>query len=256
MLLEDRVTDLPLLSARQCAAIVDGVLALRAHWVQRHPRAPFYTLGASNYFDIASNSERPYERMAHELNPVLRECFGPLYRLVARCLAERLMMMVGYADDLALPGVHIFQSDPLLADVRGLTHAQWFEHRYDPDIVSSPIHCDTPHFVVEWGAALPRVEMTRPISFTLLVSMPAAGAGMIQWDLRFADGKDLDDAALHEALGRSRRILHRYRLGHLAVHDGMNYHQVAPMPNWQPGENRISLQGHGVPVDGVMRLFW
>jgi hypothetical protein len=254
--LEDRVVDLPVLDEAQCDAIRAGVESLRGHWVRRHPTAPFFTLGASNYFDIAHNPQLPYYRMAAELNPLLMERFGDLYKAVARALADHLGCMVGYTERLAHPGFHIFEADAAFRDTRGLTHAEWFRERDNPDYVASPIHCDTPHYVVDWGPDALRVAMHEPISFTLAIAMPASGAGMYVWDLRFAETQGFSDAQIHEALAGRRRILRTYRRGAMAAHDGMSYHMVAPMQDPQPGETRITLQGHGVPVGGVMRLFW
>jgi hypothetical protein len=254
--LEERVTDVPVLDAAGCRAVRARIEALRASWTRRHPTAPFYTLGASNYFDIAQNPALPYYRMAAELNPLLMEHFGDLLRAVARALAGNLNMPVGFTERLAHPGFHIFEADEAFRSIRGLTHREWFRERDNPAFVASPIHCDTPHYVVDWGEDAPRVAMNRPISFTLAISTPASGAGMYVWDLRMPETAGYDDARLHEALAARRRILRRYRDGAMAVHDGMSYHQVAPMEDPRPGEMRITLQGHGVPVAGVMRLFW
>ena len=255
-LLEERVADLPVLGADECEAVRAKLESLRGLWIRRHPSAPFYTLGASNYFDIAENPDLPYYRMAAQLNPVLMEHFGELLRGVARTLADHVRMPVGFTERLAHPGFHIFEADDSFRTIRGLTHREWFRERANPAFVASPIHCDTPHYVVDWGDDAPRVALNRPISFTLAIAMPATGAGMYVWDLRMPETAGFDDAQLHEALAGRRRILCRYRRGAMAVHDGMSYHQVAPMDDPKPGEMRITLQGHGVPVGGVMRLFW
>ncbi len=254
--LEERVVDLQVLDAAGCEAVRAKLESLRALWTKRHPSAPFYTLGASNYFDIAHNPELPYYRMAAELNPVLMEHFGDLLRAVARTLADHVHMPVGFTERLAHPGFHIFEADESFRTIRGLTHREWFQERDNPAFVASPIHCDTPHYVVDWGGDASRVAMNRPISFTLAIAMPATGAGMYVWDLRMAETAGLTDAQLHAALAGRRKTLRGYRHGAMAVHDGMSYHQVAPMDDPQPGEMRITLQGHGVPVGGVMRLFW
>lgn len=254
--LEERVVDLQVLDDGECEAVRRRIEELRGHWTRRHPTAPFYSLGASNYFDIAHNPDLPYYRMAAELNPVLMENFGDLLRRVARVLADHLRMPVGYTERLAHPGFHIFEADASFTSLRGLTHREWFLERDNPAFVASPIHCDTPHYVVDWGEDLPRVNFNRPISFTLAIDAPATGSAMYVWDLRMAEARDFTDAQLHEALEGRRRISHQYRRGAMGVHDGMNYHQVAPMSDPQPGEMRITLQGHGVPVGGIMRLFW
>ena len=254
--LEHRVVDVPLLDEAECDDVRARIESLREHWTRRHPSAPFYTLGASNYFDIAHNPDLPYYRMAERLNPLLVEHFASLYQRAARKLADHLRMPVGYVDRLARPGFHIFEADETFCRTRGLTHREWFRERENPDFVSSPIHCDTPHYVVDWGEDARNVSFARPLSFTLAISMPATGSGMYVWDLRINETVDFDDARIHEALRGRRRILREYRRGAMAVHDGMNYHMVAPMNDPQPGEVRITMQGHGVPVAGVMRLFW
>ena len=256
MKLEQRVRNLPLLSEAYCVELRTKLEELRAHWIQRHPVAPFYTLGASNYFDIAHNPEAPYQRMVREFNPLLLEHFSDLYTRTSRLLADTLSMPVAYAEHLALPGFHIFEADRAFENIQGLTHSEWFERRYETSLVSSPIHCDTPHYVVDWGKSLPSVAMHRPISFTLAISMPSSGAAMYVWDLRLHETQGFDDAQIHAVVAERKRISHAYELGALAFHDGYNYHMVAPMGRAEPGESRITLQGHGVPVGGVMRLFW
>ncbi|HAJ63713.1 MAG TPA: hypothetical protein DCP31_34495, partial [Cyanobacteria bacterium UBA8543] len=65
------VTTLELLTQQECQEVSAVVEDLKDLWIQRHPIAPFYTLGASNYFDITYNPQLPYYRMVKEYNPIL-----------------------------------------------------------------------------------------------------------------------------------------------------------------------------------------
>ena len=42
----------------------------------------------------------------------------------------------------------------------------------------------------------------------------------------------------------------------MALHAGHLLHQIAPGTALQPQDERITLQGHGVYVDGAWRLYW
>src|SRR3979409_2679616 len=78
----------------------------RAGWCARgaSPTSAFFTLGAASYLDNAEE----YATRARELNPVLRDGFAGLYARIAEFLSARLRAPVGFADGLALPGVHIW----------------------------------------------------------------------------------------------------------------------------------------------------
>lgn len=253
---ESVVTSLPLLTESECAQLKLTVEELQEHWIQRHPTVPFYTLGASNYFDIAYNPELPYYRMAQQYNPILRQHFAWLYDRLSVCLSQHLQAPTAYRESLALPGFHIFLSHPAFANPQALTHQEWFKVRYQPDVVSSPIHCDTPHFVVDWGTSREGLDFNHPISFTLAIALPTGGAGMYVWDLRLQETIGLSQEALTTRLNSREKQLCSYQEGSLSLHSGMYYHQVAPMPAMLPGDVRITLQGHGLMSHGVWQLYW
>lgn len=249
------ITTVELLTEQECQEIRAGIDDLKHLWIQRHLTVPFYTLGASNYFDIATKFPTPYYQMATEYNPILQAHFGKLYQRLADALADRLQAPVGYRNRLALPGFHIFLADPAFGQMLGLTHRQWYHALDKPEIVASPIHCDTPHTIVDWGTK-EGLDFNNPISFTLAIALPKCGAGMHVWDLWLKETTDLSEAKLEERINSSPKQLYSYEVGKLALHSGQMYHQVASMPNMQIDDERITLQGHGLMCDGTWQLYW
>jgi hypothetical protein len=249
------ITDIKLLTKQECLEIRSAIYKLKELWIQRHPVAPFYTLGASNYFDIAHNPHHNYYKTAKYYNSILLEHLGWLYQRLANTLAEILEAPTTYPETLALPGFHIFLAHKYFEKMRALTHQEWFRTRYDPEVVSSPIHCDTPHTVVDWGTSEP-VDFSHPVSFTLAISLPKSGAGMYVWNLHLEETIGLNKAALLHLLHSREKSLHSYQVGWFTLHSGLMYHQVAPMQNLQPDDERITLQGHGLLHKRKWQLYW
>ena len=249
------VTDINLLTAQEANNIHSVVENLKDLWIQRHPVVPFYTLGASNYFDIAYNPQLPYYKMAKEYNPILLKHLGWLYERLADTLAQQLDAPVGYRETLALPGFHIFLSHKAFEQPKDLTHQEWFRHRYNPEVVGSPIHCDTPHLVVDWGTKQ-GIDFSNPMSFTLTIALPKSGAGMYVWDLRLDETVSLSETELLNLLNSRDKKLYSYKVGNMTLHSGFNYHQIAPMSNIEPDDVRITLQGHGLFYQGYWQLYW
>lgn len=249
------ITTIGLFTEEECREIRSSIDDLKHLWIQRHLVVPFYTLGASNYFDIATKFPIPYYKMAEEYNPILRKHFGGLYQRLADALAEHLKAPVGYRNLLALPGFHIFLAHPAFQQMLGLTQRQWFHALDKPEIVASPIHCDTPHLIVDWGTK-EEIDFNNPISFTLAIVLPTCGAGMYVWDLLLKETTDLSESELEQRIESSPKRLHSYEVGKLTLHSGLMYHQVASMPNMQMDDERITLQGHGLMCQGIWQLYW
>ena len=159
-----------------------------------------------------------------------------------------------YRESLAIPGFHIFLSDSAFEDPADMTHREWFLAKGKKDVVGNAIHCDTAHLVVHWGDCKPDLE--HPISVTIPVDLPAAGAGLNYWSFGKERTADIAPAELRDFLLAEPREYFPYGVGEVVVHDGLRYHQMAAMRHMEPGEARITLQGHGVMVDGVWQLFW
>ncbi|NRO97469.1 hypothetical protein GWC77_16215 [Paraburkholderia sp. NMBU_R16] len=248
--------ELPLFSAGQGAAFAERARDLDAFWLPRHARLPFYTLGATNYYDITANPARPYERLARQYNPLLRECFAQLYDTLVAGLAEHLRRPVTFLAGSALPGFHIFDGHPEFAPraEHDVLHRVWFTRRDGPEFPGNPIHVDTAHGALDLAnVSVPNLPPT--LSFTLPLGLPREGAGMALWPLGVADLAHLDGASQLERLRASPTRFVAYRPGTLFLHSGTCYHQARGLPV-TPGDHRITLQGHGIWIDGAWRLFW
>ena len=56
------MTEIPLLSAAECAAARETVFALSERWIARHALVPFFTLGAASYLDAGRRAPSYQER--------------------------------------------------------------------------------------------------------------------------------------------------------------------------------------------------
>lgn len=249
------LTNIELLTPQECAAVYAALKDLRPHWIRRHATVPFYTLGAANYYDIANNPELPYYDIARRLNPVLLERLDWLYSRLAEALSEAFGVPARYGGRRAVPGFNILFSHPALENPQTLMVGEWFEKRYDRTAFSVPIHCDTPHFVVDWSDAR-EIDMDRPLSFTVPIAMPQSGAALRVWDLWLDEAYGKSEAELHEQLQTRRLTVHDYELGHCALHTGLRCHTIAAVRDVQPEDARITLQGHGLLADGAIQLYW
>lgn len=231
----DALEVLPLLDAAVCAATVETVFALQAHWIQRHPAAPFFTLGAASYLDAADAEGRAaYEARAAHDAPVLDGAFGELYAQVAAALTARLDEPVGLAPRQARPGFHVFLAHPAFQQP------------------VARVHCDLQHELLDWGGQVP----DGTLSFTLAVELPADGGGMDVWALAQADWVAATPPERLQALKTAPRRDLAYQVGDLVLHSGELVHRIAATPVLRPEDRRITLQGHGVRLDGRWLLYW
>ncbi len=251
----DWITDIDFLSPGECAAVRQALGGMREHWIQRHPVAPFFTVGAANYFDIAFNPLLPYYRMAARYNRILLDAMPWLYDRILDAVERNLGARAEYRPNLAIPGFHIFLGDDAFHSPRDLTHVEWFRAKGNKDVVGNAIHCDTAHLVVDWGSR-DGLDIEHPISITVSIALPESGAGLNYWDFGLERTNGMPQDQLRELLLASPKHYHPYRLGGMVVHSGLRYHQMAPMPAMKPGDERITLQGHGVRSNGVWQLFW
>jgi hypothetical protein len=232
------VTDLELLPAAQAREVRDRVHALRPHWRRRRPEVPFFTLGVAGYIDAARDGFAAYSAAARRSNELLGEQFGDLYRRLEAALAAHLSAPAAYHGAFALPGFHIFLSDPAFATPSASLH---FDRQYE--------HLDWSEF--------DGVDFDRQLSYTLSISLPARGAGLLVWNVNDLDLRALDDEAKKEVMRENRMpALHRYRVGGMAIHSGFQLHQIAPMKDMAPDDERITLQGHALPAGGRWTLYW
>lgn len=227
------LTDVPLLDAAACEAVVADVEAARALWTQRHPLAPFYTLGAASYLD----GEEPdqYRMLADAANPTLGTRFADLLAAVAGAVAAHTGRPAVATDRHALPGFHIFGPHP--AFEKGVTQ----------------IHVDRQHMALDWGVDPATLET---LTFTLPVALPTHGAGLDAWAVDESEWLPLTPKE-RVALMKTRDYkYHAYTAGTLVLHSGNFVHRIAPGKALGPGDARITYHGHGVWLDGAWRLYW
>jgi len=234
------------LDAAACTAVHRAVHALRGHWIARDELA-FHTLGAALYLDAptaetlalfkraAPPSDQYAQRMV-AVNAVLEAHFAPLYAALAAALRELLAADVGFARDRALPGFHIYGHSPHYGAQS--SHVPHFDRQYE---------------CIGWPAA--DIDFEEAISVTLPIRLPRTGGGLRTWELTL---KEVQSLSGEEAKARARQArchLHPYREGELVCHRGHLLHQIAPWSSG-PGDERLTLQAHGLFYDGAWQLYW
>lgn len=231
-------TEIDILNQRECDLVRSAVHDLKLYWELANAKdSTFFKLGASSYVDMhIRETSFKYYALARSMNPILMERFNWLYARLSATLQEQLGTPTRYEPDLCgLPGFHIYQAP---------TGLETF------DLV---IHFDGQVNKVNFES-LGTVDTTNFISFTLPVAMPKSGAGLNMWDVRNTDITDQEKFRI--LLDLSKSHYQAYRQGSLFVHYGNYYHQVAALKDLEPGEERITLQGHAVLCEGVWILFW
>ena len=185
--------------------IVKSIFDCSKHWESRSNDYPFYTLGKSAYLDGKTDA---YYKDSEWLNDILLDHFSGLYESVIDALQKELEESIELALDLALPGFHIFPSDPKFLTMAG----NW--------------HQDYPHHTLGLGDI-------DPLSFTVAIHLPKSGGGMDYMDefhqpqhLGYNEG----DLILHEGLtihriaGLKAYVPNEYRItfqGHIIRRDNI-----------------------------------
>jgi len=222
--------------------LANRVLDLREHFIERNKLTDnirvngkeldnpttFYTLGTSTYLDM----NEAHGEAASFTNELLLDNFYDMYETLIPCLSEALNEKVKFMPNLNIPGFHIFDTNNLpTPGVNG----------------GGSIHRDYPDYSAEFD-----FNYIRPISFTALLKSPAKGAGFNYWDDKKLDSEieyfqtfcGMPDDMYDRVELMSKYF--EYNVGEIVIHDGSTLHQVANMVKTTEGENRISLQGHGV----------
>ncbi|MGH3379378.1 MAG: hypothetical protein ACRDP6_32065 [Actinoallomurus sp.] len=223
------------------AELRETVRGLRRYWTPRGPEpAVFFTLGAPSYLDLTPNpGSDDYQRHADVSRPVLLDSVGWLYENLAKLLSEYLSAPVDYPDHLGLPGFHIWLAAAVFTKP------------------SAPMHFDLQYRSIGWP---PETDLTRHISFTLPLRLPAAGGGLNVWDVSHDQFRHAIAKGWIESVTDLKRFhaLHYipYALGRMVIHSGHLLHQVAPSSSVQPDDERLTLQGHGIWCADRWLLYW
>ena len=130
--------------------IFDTVRLLRKHWDRRASNMEFYTLGKTVYLD--GNTPAYYSCQAG-VNQILLKHFDFMYDDLREMLATILGEPVFFNHDIALPGFHVFPSDPQFLSTSG----SW--------------HVDLPHQTLSLGESDTQ-------AYTIAIKLPTGGGGM------------------------------------------------------------------------------
>ena len=227
-----------LLTEKECAEVLSVVHDLIGYKSRTR-------LGAASYKGLPLVGKQInkylYHRRAMKLNPIFRERLGWLYDRLAKTLAHALGAPTRYPDDLALPGFHVNQKP-----IREKTG------RFP---LGARPHFDLQWQKIDWGDPS-KVDFKLPLSYTLAVALPAKGGGLKTWDIRYDEYMKLDTDGRAKLRAAREKEYHPYKIGQMVLHSGYQLHQVAPTPEFGPGDERITLQGHGIKRDGVWQLYW
>ncbi len=229
------VSEIQVLNEIECGNVRTAVHDCKHTWIRRELFAPFYTLAIASYIDAKGTLGLTYGKRAQSYNTILRDTFQPLYARVAEALTDELKAPIEYDQRFAIPGFHIFQAHETFGLDRG------------------SVHCDLQYALLDWEQKIPEAI---PISFTLTIALPQAGAGLWVWDLTQPEIAKLNTNEIKQLAARNPKTFHAYSMGKMVIHSGHQVHQIAPMPDMVPGDERLTLQGHGLLVDGVWRLYW
>jgi hypothetical protein len=218
----------------------DAVVAMRDEWLARNTDS--YTLGLATYLDVVGveDPDARYYDCVEDANAKLMRRFGPLYAALATTLVTYLGQSVRYLEsDLALPGFHIFERSSILTEP--LDRA----------------HFDVQHKYLRWPGD---IDGDALISFTLPVRLPQAGGGLETWDVTepfaVAEARAGRRRTLQEWMAASDPKRYPYRIGMLYVQPTMQLHRIAAVDHRADDDMRITLQGHGVRMDGAWILYW
>ena len=224
------------LTPDECRQIATSVDHMRAFWEKTSPYGRSYVLGAASYIHAIGGAGAAYHDRARRLGPIMREQLAWMYERLTASLAKALRAPVALADGLAPPGFHLFIWEPAISQLR------------------CSVHCDLQfeaHDFTRYGPP----DLAQPLSFTVAIRIPAAGAGMNIWDVRQGDPRAARGAnGVRELESLPPRHV-AYRLGELTMHSGLRFHQIGQMV-MTPGESRVTLQGHAIRCGDTWQAYW
>lgn len=236
-------TSIEILTPGQCEEICSTVHMLRSFWTQVHESSLFFTLGAASYIEFGlpgDGAARYREKMQH-FNPLLKEYFSGMMEYLRSTLQDSLGEPVAFEEGLARPGFHIWLTEAI------------------PTQPTASVHFDLQYQQLGWPAD-GGADYERPISFTLPVRLPAGGGGVNVWNLHYREVEELSARGVPVNISELReereREQYAYGLGRLVIHSGHFLHQIAPVEQVEPGDERITLQGHALRYGDRWRLYW
>jgi hypothetical protein len=215
-----------LMEVAEISAAVRDVPAQLRHQCWHSPGvSSMATIGEPLY----RNRERftYYTRCARTENRPLYRHFRLAHERVAAFFEVRYNLPVVYAEELAVPGFHVFSFDgPGEYDGGG-----W--------------HVDGLHAQVPFFAAH-RDEIEGVVNFTVPFEVPDGGSGM---DLE-------DDIPGSLRRGGGEAVAVPYLPGVMTFTESEYWHRIGASHCHEPAQRRVTLQGHGVRFRDRWVLYW
>jgi hypothetical protein len=218
-----------LFTPAEAAGIAAAVAGAPA--VLRHGAAPgrggMTTIGEPFY----RNRDRPdyYTARARAENRLLYRHFRFVHERVATFFERRYGLPVVYAEDLAVPGFHVFGFPAPGEYAGGGWHVDALETQV-PSLIAR------------------RAAITAVLTFTVPAELPDGGSGM---DLE----ADVPGAPPGRR-GGGEPITVPYRTGTMLFTESELWHRISASRCLTPGRRRVTYQGHGVLLDGRWIFFW
>ena len=247
-----------ILSSEQCSQITDKLFDVEAFWLSRHRKFPFYTLGATHYYDIHGENLEHYLKQAERYNKFLISNFDQLYNLLTSGLEDLLQDPVLMPGHNALPGFHIFSSHKEFINESSMTVMQydWLARRFKDEFPGSPVHRDIAHEVIDMAYTDTDISAaSETFSFTLPVCLPVQGSGLKIWSLDFNDDTTMNEDDLLDKIRQIQPDYYAYEIGEIFLHNGQKYHQATGFPTAK-GDHRITLQGHCLLCNDGWHMHW
>ncbi len=228
-----------ILTEEECTQVHRTVHELCNHWTRRALAPyPFFSLGAASYMDATEKSDE-YRSKAQQDNRILWEHFGWLYERVRTTIESYVGDAATYKEGFALPGYHIFLAQAIMTQP-----------------VAS-IHFDLQYMQLPWSPS-DNPDVTRPLSFTLPISLPRKGGGLNWWDINYTEFLEAYNLGQIKSTSdvKCAMYYHPYTCGQLVLHSGQMLHQIAPTSEVEETDERITLQGHALFCNGQWKLYW
>jgi hypothetical protein len=241
-----RISEHPFIDEATCKAVVSVLDSHPELALDRNPARPgtFVTYGRAAYLDVclpSADAARDYYGVIAHTNRALLGILGDLLENLRDTVGELLGQPVCYAPDaLAVPGIHIFRGDGIRSAGEAGVH---FDVQFQKLALPAP----------------PDPE-EQPISVTLLLHPPACGTGLQVHNVSYQDYERAYRMgrirSLDQLVKRRTSAYYPYTPGNLIVHHGLIVHCLATPGPIAAGDQRITLQAHGIRCDGRWILYW
>jgi hypothetical protein len=241
------ITYLDLLTEQECLEVRSVVYELKKLWQPRNINSTFFTLGSTAYQDAFGYGASIYYGKAKLFNPILFKHFEWLYKRLSELLAKELGEPACYQQKFALPGFHIFLTPESDLSKHYL--------KYSLEEERCLAHSDEQYKLLDWES-FGGCNSCKTISFTLAITLPHFGGGLDVWDFNSKDRSGLSEPEFRQILCSREKTFYPYQLGKVAIHSGLFFHQIAPIQKIHVGDERITLQGHGLFCQGTWHLYW